>query len=263
MVATEVEEGGHVEDDAGDPAHHQRVAGDLHRAGRRRPARPSPRTARAGRAPRAWSARSSTSWPAIRVPTVPITAGGHAGGGQAALEQPGGGGLALGAGDGHQGQGARRARRTAARRGGRARERGSSSTSSGTPVVPERSPAPSGVGEHRDGAGGDRVGGVRRPVGPAAGQGGVEVTGADPLGAQREPGDLERRPAVAGRQLGAGPGARPAPSGVRGGRAGRVRFSSGTGSRLSHPSARRRGPTWWAAWTAGCRSARTAYFWST
>ena len=48
------------------------------------------------------------------------------------------------------------------------------------------------VGEDRDRAGGDRVGGVRRAVGPAAGQGGVDVTRPDPLGAQGEPGDLDR-----------------------------------------------------------------------
>ena len=34
VVAAEVEEDRDVEDDAVDPAHHQRVAGDLHRAGR-------------------------------------------------------------------------------------------------------------------------------------------------------------------------------------------------------------------------------------
>ena len=67
----------------------------------------------------------------------------------------------------------------------RAPTRGLSRTSSGTPVVTD-DPGTLLVGEDRDGAGGDRVGGVRRPVGPAAGQRGVEVAGPDPLGAQRQ-----------------------------------------------------------------------------
>ena len=58
VVAAEVGEHGDVEDHAVDAALHQGVAGDLHRAGGRPSAPSSSRTGRAGRGPRAWSARS-------------------------------------------------------------------------------------------------------------------------------------------------------------------------------------------------------------
>ena len=76
VVAAEVEEDRDVEDDAVDAAHHQRVAGDLHRARLDAALDASAANSRCRSGASGVVRAVATSSPSIRVPTVPITAAG-------------------------------------------------------------------------------------------------------------------------------------------------------------------------------------------
>ena len=107
VVAAEVEEGRHVEDDPRHPAHHERVAGHLHRA--RGHALLDHRSEQ-----RVQVGRLGSGERGLHVPAGHPGAdradhrSTHTGCREAALEEAGRRRLALGAGDGHQGEGARR-----------------------------------------------------------------------------------------------------------------------------------------------------------
>ena len=159
-----------------------------------------------------------TSWPAMRVPTVPITAAVTPAAVQSALEEACRGGLALRAGHGHQGE---RAGGLAVEACGQAAEHGAGVLEhQQRHVGPLQHRGARLVGEHGHGAGGDRVRGVRRTVGPAAGQGRVDVAGPDALAAQRETGGHPLTGGGVGRpELGPGPRGhlrQPGPRRVRG-----------------------------------------------
>ena len=188
VVAPEVGEDRDVEDHAVDPAQDQRVARDLHQAPRH-PALAHHRE----QAVQVRRLRRGQHRPDVL--TVDAGADGAddrdvlAGRLQAALRQPGGRRLALGAG--HADQAQCRGRLAVHPRGEAAEhlarpvdhEQGYVGRRGGTLVV----------GEHGDGARGDRVGREADAVDPVAGQGGVEVAGQDPLGAQGHPGDRRRQ----------------------------------------------------------------------
>ena len=116
---------------------------------------------------------------------------------QAALGQPGGRGLALGAGHADHPQ---PGRRVAVHPGRQAAEHGTRPLHDQEGYAAARGVGlrARGVGEHRHRTGGH--GGAREldAVGAGARQGGVQVAGQDPLGAQRDAGDLRRAEVTAG-----------------------------------------------------------------
>ena len=164
VVAAEVEEGRHVEDDAVDPAEDQRVAGDLHRAGVDAPLRHHGEEA-------VQVGRLGGGELGLHVlPRDPGADGadhgrGQPGGGEPLLEEAGGRGLALGAGDADDAQPGGRvavdpgrqppedAPRLGHDQGGGARRQ---------PVEARR------VGQHADGTRGERLGGEVGAVGARA-----------------------------------------------------------------------------------------------
>ena len=186
VVAAEVGEDRDVEDHAVDAAHHQRVAGHLHRAHvdaaldhqREQPVQ-------VGRLRR--GQRGLHVLPEDAGPDRPDDGARDARRQQPALEEPGGRGLALRAGDADHPQLLGRAAvdlgrdpaqdlaRLLARRRRAARRRA---------VV-----ATLRVGEDGDGAGGRSVGDVGDPVGARARERGVQVSGPDALRAQGDPAD--------------------------------------------------------------------------
>jgi hypothetical protein len=202
VVPAEVEEYGDVEDHAVDAAHHQGVAGDLHRARHhvplahhreqavqvRRLGRGQCRLHVLARDPRAHRADHR---------------GAHPGALQPALEQAGGRGLALGAGHAdhpHRGGG------VAVQPGGQAAEHGPGVVHDQDRHSGGRGPAAVGVGEDGDGARPDR--GLREvdPVGARARQRGVQVTGHDTLRGQADAGDHDAGEALGlASQVGAEP----------------------------------------------------------
>ena len=194
VVATEVEEGRDVEDDAVDPAHHERVAGDLHRAGVDAAlAHHREEAVEVGRLGRGQLGLDVLAGDAGA--DGPDHGGGDAGRRQALLEDAGGRGLALGAGDADDAQAGGgvavdpggEAPQHAARLGDDDR-RGAGRQ----PVEPGR------VGQHADGPGSEGLAGEVGTVGTRAREGGVQVTGADPRGAQRDAGHRHVEVAVDG-----------------------------------------------------------------
>ena len=233
MVAAEVGEDRDVEDDAVDPAHHQRVAGDLHRAGRRRRARASPRTAPCRSGASGVVSAVFTSSPADpgadgadhrrRRRRPPRSAG---------LGEPGGGGLALGAGDADHPQRARPGRRTARRRGRRAAARGRLDDEHGHRRRPASSAAPSASVSTATAPRGDRLRRRTTPRGRGRpGRAAYRSPGGTRCELERDAGDDRRRsPAPAARGARRGRAAA-----TRGGSAGRVAGARvGTGQPCRH-----------------------------
>jgi hypothetical protein len=206
VVAAQVEEDGDVEDHAVDPAEHECVAGDLHRAGVDLPLdhqREEPvQVGRLGRGQR-------------RLDVDPVDPGAHrpdhggrnSGGLQRELGQARGRGLALGAGHRDQPQVA----------GGVAVDVGRERAENGARVGHDEHRhveigdqlGAGRIGHDRDGTRLDRGCGVRRAVGTRARQRGVQVAGVHALGAQRNARDASGadvnarvRQAEPGRNLG-------------------------------------------------------------
>ena len=188
MVATEVEEDRDVEDDAVDPAHHQRVAGHLHRAGVDPRSRITANSACRSGASGVVS-EVLTSSPAIRVPTVPIDGRGTPGPARPA-SAAGWWWSCPGCRSRRSSAGRRPGRRRRARRAARARARGSATTSSGTPGGTPAGPAGSVSTATAPAA---RPRRRSHPVRVGARQGGVQVARADSLRAERQPGDRPSR----------------------------------------------------------------------
>ena len=207
VVAAQVGEDRDVEDHAVDPPLHQRVAGDLHRA-RLDPAlahhREQPvQVGRLGRGERR-----------LDVLAVDAGADGADDGGahprtlEGVLGQPGGGGLALGAGDAEQAQRAGRVVVHGATANRPSNVRGLATWSTG---YPGRGPGRAlRVGEQGHRAGRPSGRGVVDAVGAAPRQGGVDVTGQHPRRGQRDPGGRRGEVAVGRRgRVGRGQPRRP------------------------------------------------------
>ncbi len=184
MVAAEVEEGRDVEDHAVDAAQDQGVARDLHRAG-------VDAVLRHHREEPVEVGRLGGGELGLDVLARDAGADGaddgrrHARGGEALLEEPRGGGLALGPGhpdDPHP------ARRVAVDRRGQSTEDAARLRHDDGRGA-RRQPVEAGrVGEHADGARLQRLHGEVGSVGAGAGEGGVHVTRLDARGAQRDAG---------------------------------------------------------------------------
>ena len=182
VVSTEVGEHGQVEDHAVDPALHQGVAGDLHRAGGHRPLlhhrEQAVEVRRLGRGQRgldllavdAGADRADDGRPDARSL-------------EGALGEPGGGGLALGAGDAEHPQ---RAGRVAVHVGREAAEQRPRCRDLEDRHARWRAAGTGRVGEDGDRAGLDGRRGVVDAMGAAPGQGGVDVAGQHALRGEGE-----------------------------------------------------------------------------
>ncbi len=244
VVTAQVEEDGEVEDDPVHAPEHQGVAGDLHGAVGDAPlAHQREQGVQVGRLGR--GERGGHVDPVDAGADGAHDPGVAPGGLQRRLEQPGGGGLALGPGHTDQAQ---RGGGVAVQPGGEpaeepARVRGHQQRKVGRQRLGQvgGGAGTGGVGEHGDGAGGQRVGRPGDAVRAGAGQRGVQVTGQGAQRAERQPGHrpvgpvgqpggrVERAAELGdpGRDLGGGAGRDPRGAGPGGcGRGHRVRLSS-------------------------------------
>ena len=220
VVAPEVEEGGDVEDHAVHPAEDEGVAGDLHRAGVHAVLAHDPEEPVQVR-------RLGGGELGLHVVPGDTGADGadhgrrHAGRGEALLEDPRGGGLALRAGDADDAQAARR---VAVDAGRQAPQHVTGVGHDDRRRARRQQVEPCGVGQHRDRSRVERLAGEGRTVRTRAREGGVQVTGTDPGRAERDAGDVRAQVAV---EVHVGQGREPRRE-LRGGRRRGQKGSGGT-----------------------------------